>query len=108
MAIRPQDRDSLYTKLREVLGADQAKTLMGLLPPERDQLATQADIDGLGERMASLGERMASLAKRMDRVEERLWDFHEALRAQTRIFVTTTVSAMFGVAGFAFGAALLL
>lgn len=94
MTTTRENRDRLYSRLREVLGPEHANILIAMLPPDIDRLATKADI--------------GRLEKRMDQFEERLWDFHEALRAQTRIYVTTTVSSMFGVAGFAFGAAVLL
>jgi predicted nuclease with TOPRIM domain len=147
-----RDRDSLYVKLREVLGDEQAATLMELLPPDREQLATKADIldvktelkadltdlrtalkadvtnlktelkaDGaelrsefaeLRSEFAELRTDVSLLNERMDRMEslmvkfdERLWEFHGALRSQTRTYVTATVSSMMGVGGLAFAAA---
>jgi hypothetical protein len=41
----------------------------------------------------------------MVKFDERLWEFHGALRSQTRTFVTATVSSMIGVGGLAFAAA---
>jgi predicted nuclease with TOPRIM domain len=132
-----RDRDSLYVKLREVLGDEQAATLMELLPPDREQLATKADILDLKtelradlaelktelkadvtELRSEFGELRADVSllnERMDRMEslmvkfdERLWEFHGALRSQTRTFVTATVSSMMGVGGLAFAAATLI
>jgi predicted nuclease with TOPRIM domain len=132
-----RDRDSLYVKLREVLGDKQAATLMELLPPDREQLATKADILDLKtelradlaelktelkadvtELRSEFGELRADVSllnERMDRMEslmvkfdERLWEFHGALRSQTRTFVTATVSSMMGVGGLAFAAATLI
>jgi predicted nuclease with TOPRIM domain len=118
-----RDRDSLYVKLREVLGGEQAATLMELLPPDRETLATKADIldvktelktdvAELKTDVAELKTDVARLNERMDRMEsmmvkfdERLWDFHEALRSQTRTYVMATVSSMMGVGGLAFAAA---
>jgi hypothetical protein len=94
-------RDNLYTKLREVLGPDNAGTLIQMLPPDRDDLATKADIDRLDARMDQLDGRM-------EKFEGHLWDFHGALRAQIRIFATITVTAMLGIGSLALAAAALL
>ncbi|MGF1618845.1 MAG: hypothetical protein ACFCU2_13730 [Acidimicrobiia bacterium] len=111
-----RDRDSLYVKLREVLGDEQAATLMGLLPPDREQLATKADILNVKTELkadvaelkadiAVLQSDVAELKSAMGKFDERLWEFHGALRSQTRTFVTATVSSMIGVGGLAFAAA---
>jgi chromosome segregation ATPase len=133
-----RDRDSLYVKLREVLGDEQAATLMELLPPDREQLATKADVlavktalkadieelrtelkadiaelrtelkadvADLRADFASLKSDVADMKSSMVKLDERLWEFHGALRSQTRTFVTATVSSMIGVGGLAFAAA---
>ncbi len=103
---------------------------MELLPPDREQLATKADIsDVKGElndvktelkgditdMKADIAEMKADIAvlisdvadmkSLMVKFDERLWEFHGALRSQTRTFVTATVSSMMGVGGLAFAAA---
>jgi chromosome segregation ATPase len=122
-----RDRDSLYVRLREVLGDEQAATLMELLPPDREQLATKADvlavktalkadieelrtelkadIAELKADVAGLKADFADMKSSMVKFDERLWEFHGALRSQTRAFVTATVSSMIGVGGLAFAAA---
>lgn len=118
-----RDRDSLYVRLREVLGDEQAATLMELLPPDREQLATKADLSDVKTELkagvaelkadvadlradfASLKSDVADLKSSMVKFDERLWEFHGALRSQTRTFVTATVSSMIGVGGLAFAAA---
>jgi len=80
-------RDRLATRLSEVLGPEEAITLMGMLPADHDQLATKADIGGLDERVGRLDERM-------ERFENRLWDLHMALESQSRTYVVTTVSSL--------------
>jgi predicted nuclease with TOPRIM domain len=109
------ERDSLQLKLREVLGEPHAATLMSLLPPDQSQLATKGDIndlsvrvDGLDVRMGRLEERMGRLEGLMVKFDERLWDFHEALRAQTRVYITAMVSTRVGVGALAFAAAALM
>lgn len=111
-----RDRDSLYVRLREVLGDEQAATLMELLPPDREQLATKADVSDVKTELkadlaelkadiADLQSDMADMKSSMAKFDERLWEFHGALRSQTRTFVTATVSSMIGVGGLAFAAA---
>jgi hypothetical protein len=125
-----RDRHTLYVRLREVLGDEQAATLMELLPPDREQLATkadvlavktdlqevktdlqdvktdlQADIAELKAEVAGLKADFADMKSSMVKFDERLWEFHGALRSQTRTFVTATVSSMIGVGGLAFAAA---
>jgi len=108
-------RDRLATRLSEVLGPEEAITLMGMLPADHDQLATKADIGGLDERVGRLDERVGRLDDRvgqldervgqldervrrlddrMERFENRLWDLHMALESQSRTYVVTTVSSL--------------
>jgi hypothetical protein len=103
-----ESRDRLFTRLREVLGTEQANTLIDMLPPEIDRLATKADMEQIAARMEGLETRMEGLETRMEKLEDRVWDLHEALRAQTRIYLTATVGSMFGVGSLAFAAAGLL
>lgn len=103
-----ESRDKLHSKLREVLGPSHAGTLMGMLPPHSEQLATKADIEGLDRRLVGLEQRFDGLDQRMEKFEDRLWDFHEALRAQTRIYITAMVTSMIGVGGLSFAAAALV
>jgi hypothetical protein len=98
-----------------------------LLPPDREQLATKADvlavktalkadieelrtelkadIAELKADVAGLKADFADMKSSMVKFDERLWEFHGALRSQTRTFVTATVSSMIGVGGLAFAAA---
>lgn len=94
MTLTAESRDRLYDKLRKVLGNQDANTLIEMIPPDRDRLATKADIDRIDQRM--------------EKFEAHMWDFHGALRAQTRIFATITVSAMLGVGTLVLGVAALL
>jgi hypothetical protein len=87
-------RDRLYSKLREVLGNENTSALIEMLTPDRDQLATKGDIDRLDQRM--------------EKFEGHLWDFHGALRGQTRIVATITVTAMLGVGTLVLGAVALM
>ncbi len=112
-ATTSESRDKLHSKLREVLGASHAGTLMGMLPPDSEQLATKADIEGLDrgldgldqrmdkldQRMDKLDQRMDKLDQRMDKFDDRLWEIQETIRAQTRTYITAMVAAVIGVGG---------
>lgn len=79
-----------------------------MLPPDREQLATKADIDGLDQRMDRFEERMDRFEGHMERFEKHLWDFHGALRSQVRTFAVITVTAMLGMGSLIVGAAAVL
>lgn len=108
LTVTQSGRDRLYNKLREVLGSDNAGILMEMLPPDANELATRADMDNLDQRMDGLDQRMDGLDQRMEKFEDRLWDLHEALRVQTRVYATIVVTAMLGVGSLSFAAATLL
>lgn len=87
-----RDRDLLYARLREVLGSKPADILMQSLPPKND-LATRSDVRDLGFRIASLETRMDRLEAHMVRFDERLHEFHGAMRQQTRTFVLSSLGS---------------
>jgi len=109
-------RDALYARLRDVLGENDARTMMQLLPPgDWDQVATKADIGRLEDRMHRLEGRMDRLEGRvhglersMDKFDDRLHDFHGALREQTRNFILASTASVVTVGGLAFAAASLI
>ena len=84
-----RDRNLLYARLEEVLGAEPAGILMSRIPTETD-LATKSDIAHLESRVEI---RMDRFDERMERFEDKLDGFHTALREQTR----TTMLTMAGV-----------
>jgi chaperonin cofactor prefoldin len=65
-----RDRNLLYARLEEVLGAEPAGILMNQIPTESD-LATRADMTGLGARFDGLELRFDGLQKRFDGLEKR-------------------------------------
>jgi hypothetical protein len=80
-------RLALYNRLGEVLGAENAETLMSILPLQPAvELATKAD---LAELRTELRADLAEL-----RVEIR--DIHKALRSQTN-FVIGAMTALTGI-----------
>jgi hypothetical protein len=72
MSVTPARRHDLFEHARSSWGADSAETLMELLPPDADQLATQQDVlltkAELRTEMAELRTEMAEFRTEM-RVE---------------------------------------
>jgi len=65
-------RLDLYNALSEFIGPERADTLMAHLPTrEGSELATQADIEGVGGRIDHLANRFDHLETRFDRFETR-------------------------------------
>jgi len=70
MAITEKSRHELYLRLEEILGPDQANTLMTHLPPVG--WADVATKDDLHQLEARLGSRIDGVDVRLDGVESRL------------------------------------
>lgn len=129
------ERDELYARLEEILGDQQAATLMEYLPPEPvgglattahlvhmgDELGGRIDRMGnelggridrmsetLGIRLDGLEDRIGRVEHRMDRLDDRMHGFHDALRDRTRNLVLATLGSMVTLAALAFGAAALI
>ncbi|MFN8035106.1 MAG: hypothetical protein U0V73_04165 [Acidimicrobiia bacterium] len=87
MAIDERSRHELYRKLEQVLGADEATTLMEHLPPVGwADVATKRDLDHLE----------ANMTAQTARLEARL---HQEITAQTRAMIFSLVSTVLAVAG---------
>ena len=94
-------RHELFVKLQQVLGADEAATLMESLPPDRwDELATKADVHRLSE---TLELRMESLEHRLVGVFR--GELNAAITAQTRSIAFAMASVTVSVSALAFAAA---
>jgi hypothetical protein len=111
------ERTALHQRLTEVLGVDQALTLMSLLPAAapatRDDLAgiearLSARFDAVEQRLTGLEQRIDRIETRLDLHEVRFDNIHEALRQQTRNFIFATTGSMISLAILAFGAAALI
>ncbi len=67
MAITEQTRHHLYQRLEEVLGAEEASTLMEHLPPVGwSDVATRRDFEPLNTRIDTLNARMDTLATKAE------------------------------------------
>ncbi len=106
-----RDRDFLYARLEEILGAEPAGLLMRQLPPT-GELLTKTDLhelftpvtgrmdgletrmDGLETRMERLETRMERLETRMERLETRMDGLYTAIHQQTRSFIVSMSAVM--------------
>jgi hypothetical protein len=96
MAINECSRHRMYLKLEEVLGSEEATTLMEHLPPVGwADVATKRDLGQLELRLETLEARL----------EARL---ESALRAQTFRFMTYVTGLVTAVAGIAVAVARLV
>ena len=109
MAIDERARHELHRKLEEVLGANEAATLMSHLPPVGwADVATKHDLALLEERM---NLRFQSMEDRIDGKLDRLrGDIFDRMAQQSVTFLRATVLSIVGsvltVASLAFAARL--
>ena len=102
-------RDALYARLLDVLGENDARTMMQLLPPgDLGELATKPDVARLEERMDRFEERMDRFERSLERFDDWLHDFHGALREQTRSYIVASTASSLTVGALAFAAATLI
>jgi hypothetical protein len=102
MAIDERARHELHRKLEEVLGADEAATLMAHLPPVGwADVATKHDVILLKGDLAQLEERMnlrfQSMEDRIDGKLDRLrGDIFDRMAQQSVTFLRATVLSIVG------------
>jgi hypothetical protein len=90
MAVDERSRHLLYRKLEEVLGPDEAGTLMDHLPPVGwGDVARRSDIEALENRLS-------------DRFDAKI---ESKLNSQTKTLVAMMSAQVVAVAGLAFAAA---
>ena len=120
MAIDERARHELHRKLEEVLGPEEAATLMSHLPPVGwADVATKHDLAQLEERVNMrfdmVDRRFESIDQRFDSMEERLegkldrlrGELFEAMAKQSRATVFAVLGSVLTVAGLVFAARLL-
>ena len=122
MALDERARHELFLRLEQVLGADQADTLMELLPPVGwAEVATKRDLDGLEERVnlrfELVDQRFEALDQRFEALDQRFEGLQDKLLAafrgellstvgtQTKTLVIANVGTVLSMAVLAFGAA---
>jgi hypothetical protein len=113
MAIDERARHELHRRLEEVLGPDEAATLMSHLPPVGwADVATKHDLNELREYMNvkfdSIDQRFDAMEHRFDGKLDRLrGEIFEALAKQSRTTVLAVLGSVFTVASLVFAARLL-
>ncbi len=97
MVLDERRRQQMYRKLEEILGPDEASTLMEPLPPVGwGDVARQSDIVLLRRDLDNMAERLS------DRFEAKL---ESKLNSQTKTLVALMSAQTLAVAGLAFAAA---
>lgn len=98
-------RAELYSRLSEVIGVDNAGTLMSYLPG--DEPATRSDISVLDGRMDRFEQRMDRFEDRLqaleDKIDRRMDSFHSALLYQGRTFAMASVASIVTTAALVAG-----
>jgi septal ring factor EnvC (AmiA/AmiB activator) len=64
-----------------------------------DLAGVKTDLLGVNREIGGIKGDIARLDGRMEKFEDRLWDLHEAIRAQARVYVTAIIGGMIGLAG---------
>lgn len=105
MAIDERARHELHRKLEEVLGAEEAATLMAHLPPvgwadvatKRDFLLLKQDLAQLEERknlrFQMIDQRFDSVGHRFDSVNERLDSLEERMNLASKRWTTDSTAS---------------
>ena len=126
MAVEERQRHDLHARLEQVLGPEEASTLMSYLPPVGwADVATKRDLDHFADRLRiefrdALHEEATSvrrdlnvridkledkLSGRIDGVDGRIDGLQDKLDANLRVLLFSMLGAIFTTAGLAFGAA---
>ena len=107
MAVDERARHELHGRLDDVLGREEATTLMSLLPPVGwADVATKHDLDSIRiELRAEIGQLRGELRGEIGQLRG---EFHRDLGVLTRTLMISMLTAVIAVAGLAFGAARLI
>jgi hypothetical protein len=104
MVLDERSRHELHLKLEEVLGPEQAATLMEMLPPVGwADVATKRDLDQIEQRMDLRFEvvytKFDAVLDRIDAAEQRLRaEFSNQTRNMAIGMIGTVLATVFGVA----------
>ena len=110
MAISEQDRHRLYGRLEEILGADEAATLMEHLPPVGwADVATKRDLDALEARLTGrFDSKIGALEGKIGAVEGKIGAVEGKIGAQTRTLIFSVLGLQFSFVGLLGGMIALL
>ena len=109
MTIDERSRHQLFTRLQEILGSDEATTLMEHLPPLGwADVATKRDLEHLGavtkrdidQLAGAMKANLEQLRLELDRLEQRVTaTFRGELLAQTRTIIFALIGAVVTMGG---------
>ncbi len=103
MTIDERSRHALFARLEEVLGSEEAATLMEHLPPVGwADVATKRDLDQLSVETKHVIDRLDSKLEATK--QELLATFRAELNGQTRTMIFAMSASVVSVAGLAFAA----
>ena len=107
MAINEESRHELYRRLEEVLGHQQAATLMEHLPPVGwADVATKRDLDALGaELRGEMRELRGEMRELRGEMHQLRGSFELRLADWSRTIIYANLAAVLATAGLAFAAA---
>lgn len=117
MSTDERARHQLHTKVADVLGPDEAATLMGYLPPvgwadvatKHDLDVLRRDLNGLRGELGGLRGELQGLRGELHAVRDELRDEIRDLRtgsaAMARTFMLATAASVLTTASLAFAAA---
>ncbi len=113
MSIDERSRHQLHVKLEEILGAEEASTLMAHLPPVGwADVATKRDLDQLAAQNSREHEQLATKLELQEMKSEVVEKLHSEIRSEirsaTRTFIAVMTTLTTTLAGIAFGAAHLI
>lgn len=101
MASNDAARHALYSQLEEILGSQNADTLMAHLPRDKsDEVATKSDIDRLGTRFDRLEQRFDRLEEKFNNRFDQIYDVivdQQKQYARMTLWSMTALTAIFSL-----------
>lgn len=106
MAIEEHARHALHGRLEDVLGSDEAATLMSYLPPVGwADVATKQDLSVVRGDVKALQDAVGDLRDEVRELRSGLEDLRRDSAAQVRTFMLATSASVLTTASLAFAAA---